>query len=296
MKNLLAVKDLSIEFDTKAGRKRVVDSISFQVGEGEVLGVLGESGSGKTITTSAVLGLIQGNPGVVNGQILLSTGDETLNLLAGLGDVMTGNKGIEVKNVRRWDRLVSRRMKSVWGSQMTAVFQNPRASLDPLIKVGTQVAESVALAHPDWTATRVRDKALDWLQRVQLNAPERVYVSYAHELSGGMCQRVMVAVALAREPRLLIADEPTTGLDTTVRAEIVKLFASLIDEENRAMMYISHDVREVLYLADRVIVMKDGVILETSTAHDIRHGYGQRAPYTQFLLESAGIFEGDPNA
>ncbi len=295
MNTLLSVNGLSIDFDTKAGRRRVVDNISFSVGEGEVLGVLGESGSGKTITTSAVLGLIQGHPGVVSGQILLSSPDGTSDLLDGLEGVLTGKKGDEVKNVRRWDRLVSRRMESVWGRQMTAIFQNPRASLDPLIKVGTQVAESVALAHPNWNSNRIREKALHWLERVQLSAPQRVYVSYAHELSGGMCQRVMIAVALAREPRLLIADEPTTGLDTTVRAEVVKLFSQLIEEEDRAMMYISHDVREVLYLADRVIVMKDGAILETSSANDIRQGCGKRAAYTQFLLESAGIVGGGSN-
>ena len=286
---LLSVQDLVIEFDTRHGRRRVVDKVSFDLAPGEVLGILGESGSGKTMTTMAVLGLVAGEPGVMGGSIKLLDGTHQLELLADL-DRVTARKGDRVvKNGRKWRRLVHKRMQPLWGRMMTAVFQNPRHSLDPLMTVGAQVEESIALALPDLGTDEVEAKAVDWLDRVQMNQPERVHGAYPHELSGGMCQRAMIAVALARRPKLLIADEPTTGLDTTVRAEIVELFRALLEEERRSMMYISHDIREVLYLADRVIVMKGGKVVETETAENLRLGRGKRADYTAMLLSAADL-------
>ncbi|MEZ4434355.1 MAG: ABC transporter ATP-binding protein [bacterium] len=286
---LLEVHDLVIEFDTRAGRRRVVDRVGFSLDRGEVLGILGESGSGKTMTTMAVLGLVDGRPGVMSGEITLHDGDTPIRLLHDLPDVLHKKGDRVTKNDRKWQRRMHQRMKPLWGRMMTAVFQNPRHSLDPLMTIGRQVEESIALTHPELDAAGRRAKAIDWLDRVQMNEPARVHAAYAHELSGGMCQRAMIAVALARRPRLLIADEPTTGLDTTVRAEIVELFRSLLEEERRSMMYISHDIREVLYLADRVIVMKDGRIVETETADNLRLGRGERAPYTAMLLSAASL-------
>ncbi len=292
MSPLLSVEDLVIEFDTARGRRRVVDRVSFDLAPGEVLGILGESGSGKTMTTMAVLGLVAGEPGVMGGSITLRDGDDEIGLLSDLEQVIS-RKGKRVsKNCRKWRRMVHARMRPLWGRMMTAVFQNPRHSLDPLMTVGAQVEESIALALPDLTAAQRGEKAVDWLDRVQMNEPGRVHGSYPHELSGGMCQRAMIAVALARRPKLLIADEPTTGLDTTVRAEIVELFRALLEEERRSMMYISHDIREVLYLADRVIVMKGGRVVETETAENLRLGRGQRADYTAMLLSAADLPSG----
>ena len=287
--SLLAVDELTIEFDTADGRRTVVDSVSFALEEGEVLGILGESGSGKTITTSAILGLIQGYPGVVRGRALLNFEGQEINLFEGLDEVVRPRKGRLEKNIGVWDKRTARRMKRLWGSGLTAIFQNPRASLDPLVTIGKQVEKSAQLAQPSRSKSQARGVALEWLERVKLPDPARVFRSYAHELSGGMCQRAMIAVALAREPKLLIADEPTTGLDTTVRAGIVELFAELIGQHRRSMLYISHDVREVLFLSDRIMVMKDGRVLEISRAADIRAGRGQRAEYTQFLLDAANI-------
>ncbi len=164
--------------------------------------------------------------------------------------------------------------------------------MNPLLTIGAQLAESVRLAQPGFSRKEIRAEGLRWLERVQMPNPRRVYSSFQHELSGGMCQRAMIAVALARKPRILVADEPTTGLDTTVRAEIVRLFRELQREEKLSMLYISHDVREVLYLADRVIVMRHGKVLESSSSRDIQEGVGQRAEYTQFLLDAAGIESG----
>lgn len=291
---MLQVKDLVIEFDTAAGRRRVVDGVSFAVHQGDVLGILGESGSGKTLSTLACLGLIAGRPGVVSGQIELNLDGERHDLLAGLKDVVkTPASGPIRKDDRRWDRMVARRMKPLWGRAMTAVFQNPKLSLDPLMTIGAQLDESVRLAEPDLSRDHVYKRSLDWLSRVRLHNPPRVHKSYAHELSGGMCQRAMIAIALARQPRLLIADEPTTGLDTTVRQEIVELFHELLVIERRAMIYISHDIREVLFLSRDVIVMRHGKIVEAETAQNLRSGLGQRHAYTATLLEAADLPVGE---
>ena len=290
MSCLLRVENLCIEFDTERGRRRVVDDVSFEVNVGEVLGILGESGSGKTLATLAVMGLVDGSPGVVGGRITLYDGaNGPVDLLAGLDDVLSKKNGAYRKKNRRWRRIIHRRMAPIWGQVMTPIFQNPRASLDPLVSVGAHVRESVRLAEQTLSKSQAEGRALEWLERVQMNQPERVYQSYPHELSGGMCQRAMIAIALARRPKLLIADEPTTGLDTTVRAEIVELFRRLLAEERRAMLYISHDVREVLYLADRVMVMREGKVLETATSSELQNGEGTRADYTTFLMKASDI-------
>jgi ABC-type dipeptide/oligopeptide/nickel transport system ATPase component len=269
---MLEVADLVIEFDTSAGRRRVVDGVSFSVQQGEVLGILGESGSGKTLSTLAVLGLVPGRPGVISGRIDLTLDDSRESLLADLPSVVsTPSRGPVRKDDRRWNRLVQRRWRPLWGRVMTAVFQNPRQSLDPLMTIGAQLDESVRLASPGQSR----------------------YASYAHELSGGMCQRAMIAIALARQPRLLIADEPTTGLDTTVRQEIVELFQELLAAERRAMMYISHDIREVLFLAREIIVMRHGRIVEVVSAEDLKNGQGRRHPYTATLLAAADLPVGE---
>ncbi|MEZ4473898.1 MAG: ABC transporter ATP-binding protein [bacterium] len=289
---LLSVRGLVIEFDTAQGRRRVVDGISFELGEGEVLGILGESGSGKTVSTLAIMGLVEGNPGVLGGDVTLHLGGAPVALFEGLDRVVTQRPGKPArKNVRRWQRMVNRRMRPLWGDLVTAVFQNPRHSLDPLLTIGAQVEESIALAERSLDRAGRRARALEWLDRVQMSDPSRVYRSYAHELSGGMCQRAMIAVALARAPRILVADEPTTGLDTTVRAEIVGLFEDLLADRRRSMLYISHDIREVLHLSDRVIVMRHGRIVEEATAEDLRAGRGERDPYTASLLAAAELGE-----
>ena len=292
MTALLSVRDLIIEFDTAQGRRRVVDGISFHVDEGEVLGILGESGSGKTVSTLAVLGLVEGNPGIMGGQVELNAGETHVSLLEGLEGVIKRPAGKPPrKNTRRWQRMVHRRMRPLWGGLMTAVFQNPRHSLDPLMTIGKQVEESVGLAEPTLDRAQRRARAVEWLDRVQMSDPERVFRSYAHELSGGMCQRAMIAVALARAPRLLAADEPTAGLDTTVRAEIIGLFEDLLADRRRSMLYISHDIQEVLHLSDRVIVMRHGKIVEEATADAIKRGVGERHPYTASLLAAAELGE-----
>ena len=285
--NLVDINELCIDFDTPNGRRRVVDGVSLSIAPGEVLGILGESGSGKTMTTLALLGLIDAYPGVVGGELFVTDERGRVNLLSGPSQTLRKADGRVEKNSRLWQKETHRVMRNYWGGFMTAIFQHPRASLDPLETIGSQVTESVALAHPTDTPRQHEERALSWLAEVQLTDPVRVFSCYPHELSGGMCQRAMIAVAIAREPQLLIADEPTTGLDSTVRAEIVELFRSLVEDRKRSMVYISHDIREVLYLADRVVVMRHGNIVETVLAEDLHKGVGERHPYTELLMTAS---------
>ena len=298
--SIVEVKDLVIEFDTPHGRVRVVDQVSFSVRPGEVLGILGESGSGKTMSTQAILGLIDGYPGIMGGEIALSERHERHQLLSALPEYLYTDRktGVTEKRARAWQKQSARQMKTLWGTSVTAIFQNPRLSLDPLMTVGKQVVESIRARNrrnqalysaSKLTASDMREEAIDWFKRVQMPQPTRVFSSYPHELSGGMCQRAMIAVALACKPKLLIADEPTTGLDATVRAEVVKLLQGLLKTERCAMLYITHDIREMLYLADRVIVMRHGEVLESVPKALLRTHPQDRAEYTQLLLSAAGI-------
>jgi len=299
--DVVKVKDLVIEFDTPRGRVRVVDQVSFSVRPGEVLGILGESGSGKTMSTQAILGLIDGYPGIMGGEITLDDHGESHQLLQHLPDYLYPHHktGQIEKRSRAWHKYSMQQMKSLWGGSVTAIFQNPRLSLDPLMMVGKQVMESINARHQrtqsrgskDAGSVDPRQEAISWLTRVQMPNPARVFSSYPHELSGGMCQRAMIAVALACKPKLLIADEPTTGLDATVRAEVVKLLQELLKTERCAMLYITHDIREMLYLADRVIVMRHGSILESVNKEVLRTHPQERTAYTQTLLSAAGIGE-----
>lgn len=287
--SVVNVQDLIIEFDTPKGRSRVVDGVSFSVNPGEVLGILGESGSGKTMSTQAILGLVDGYPGVMGGEIELNLNGERHLLLKDLPKYTFTKRSRLEKQERAWRKHRFNKMRSLWGRGVTAIFQNPRRSLDPLMTVGQQVLESISSRSPDLSPDAQSAEALEWLDRVQMVNPRRVFNSYPHELSGGMCQRAMIAVALACKPSVLIADEPTTGLDATVRAQVVQLLQELIRDERCAMLYITHDIREMLYLADRVIIMRHGHVLERVTTDQLRNQSNERHPYTRTLLEAAGM-------
>jgi peptide/nickel transport system ATP-binding protein len=290
---IVEVKDLCIDFDTALGRKRVVNMVNFHVNAGEILGILGESGSGKTMSTQAVLGLIDGIPGVMHGEINLYHHNTMYPLLAELSNFIYTRKGQVHKKDRAWQKHIHRKMKNLWGHAVTAIFQNPRNSLDPLMTVGQQLIESLQTYHQVQNHTvdkdQLQQEAISWLNRVQMTDASLVFHAYPHELSGGMCQRAMIAVALACQPKLLIADEPTTGLDATVRAQIVMLLQQLVQAQQCAMLYISHDIREILFLTHRVIVMKQGQILEQAHTIDVKEKRGQRHAYTQTLLNASGL-------
>jgi oligopeptide/dipeptide ABC transporter ATP-binding protein len=255
--HLLEVRGLSAEFVTPAARLRVLDNIDFHVEEGEILGIVGESGSGKTITALSVTKLLPAAARIVDGEVLF----RGQNLLA----------------------LSDRQMNRVRGEHISMVFQNPRASLNPLLRVGVTL-EHVLRAHRGLQGQEARQVSLELLADVGLPDPARVLRRFPHELSGGMCQRMMIALALASSPSLLIADEPTTALDVTIQFQIISLLNRLRKEHGLTMVLITHNLGVVAELCDRVIVMYAGSIVEEGPAIEIFER--PRHPYTLGLLAS----------
>jgi peptide/nickel transport system ATP-binding protein len=255
---VLRVEDLHVGFDTPDGRVQAVDGVSWQVAPGRTLGIVGESGSGKTVAALTAMGLTRGPRTHVSGRVLLD--DEDL-----LG-------------------ASPERLRALRGDSIAVVFQDPLSALHPLLRVGAQIEEAVR-AHRDGISRAVaRERAIELLEQVALpNARQRVD-AYPHELSGGMRQRAMIAMALANEPRVLIADEPTTALDVTVQKQILTLLRRLRDELGMAMVLITHDLGVVAETADEVAVMYAGRIVEQAPAPELFAA--PRHPYTWGLLRS----------
>ena len=258
---LLDVHDLHVEFDTRDGVVRAVESVSLTVAAGESLAIVGESGSGKSVTAMALVGLVPTPPARIRaGRARL--GDTDLLELdeAGLAQVRGGRIGF--------------------------VFQDPLAALNPVMRIGRQIGEVIEL-HLERSRTDADAGVLEWLDRVGIPSPADAARAYPHQLSGGMRQRVMIAMALAGEPQLLIADEPTTALDVTVQAQIVALMGDLREALGMAMIWISHDLAVVAGVADRVAVMHGGRIVECAAVNDVYAA--PRDPYTRQLVELARL-------
>jgi oligopeptide/dipeptide ABC transporter ATP-binding protein len=294
---VLEVRDLRTYF-WHAGRRafiRSVDGVDLDVAAGETLGVVGESGSGKSVTALSVMGLVDEAPGVVTGAIRVA-GDDLLAGLAAhvrvtarVGEGAGAAVGTVEADVDAWRRVRERRYRGLRGRVLSMVFQNARAALHPHRPVGDQVAEAIRLHVPGATRREAAARAVDWLVRVRLDDPARRAKAYPAQLSGGMCQRVMIAMALASEPALLLADEPTTGLDATTQARIVDLLEALQDEATgrRAALVISHDIGVIRRLADRVAVMYAGQVVESGPASTLLAAGRDdrpRHPYTEALL------------
>ena len=254
---LLEVRDLRVHFPTPDGLVKAVDGVSFTVRAGETLGVVGESGSGKSVTFLTVMGLIAREQARVEGEVLFRGRD----LL----------------------RAPPQEMQRVRGSEISMIFQDPMTSLHPFYRVGDQIAEAIR-AHREVSKREARDLAVDMLRRVGIPRPDHRARQFPHEFSGGMRQRAMIAMALALNPDLLIADEPTTALDVTVQAQILDLIARLKEEFNAAVVLITHDLGVVAEHCDDIMVMYAGRIAETGTRDDIY--YGAHHPYTWGLLQS----------
>jgi oligopeptide/dipeptide ABC transporter ATP-binding protein len=255
--DLLALQDLTVHFDTDDGVVQAVDGAALRVGPGEVVGLVGESGSGKSVTALAILRLLRPPARVVGGRIEFAGRD----LL----------------------RLSEEEMRSVRGSQISMVFQSPRTSLNPVLPVGRQIERLLAL-HGAAAPGQARERAVAMLREVGIAEPERRAGQYAHQLSGGMCQRVMIAMALATNPRLLIADEPTTGLDVSIAAQILDLLGDLGRRTGAAILLITHDLGVVARLCDRVVVMHAGQTVEWARVRPLFHAPAH--PYTRALLRS----------
>jgi oligopeptide/dipeptide ABC transporter ATP-binding protein len=254
---LLEVKNLSTYFHTADGLARAVDGISFEVAEGETLGLVGESGCGKSVTALSILRLVDLPGRIESGEILLRGKD----LL----------------------RLSKRQMRQVRGAQISMIFQEPMTSLNPVFTIGDQIIEAVRL-HQKKGPEEARGLAVDMLRRVGIPGPEQRVDEYPHQLSGGMKQRVMIAMALVCRPALLIADEPTTALDVTIQAEILDLLAELQRELGMAVLLITHNLGIVAGMARRVLVMYAGRLAELSPTEDLFEN--PRHPYTLALFKS----------
>jgi peptide/nickel transport system ATP-binding protein len=254
---LLEIRDLEVRFTTDDGIVRAVDGVSYTVESGKALGVVGESGSGKSVTALTAMGLTRFQQAEVTGEVLF----EGNNLLHATDD----------------------EMRSIRGNEIAMIFQDPLSSLHPFYKIGRQLVEAVRV-HQPLTKAQAKERAIEFLGLVGIPDPRRRFDSYPHEFSGGMRQRVMIAMALINEPRLLIADEPTTALDVTVQAQILDLIARLQNELNTAVVLITHDLGVVAEVTDTIVVMYAGRVVEHADKYDIFAA--PEHPYTWGLLQS----------
>src|SRR5215469_12041444 len=253
---LLTVRDLSVSFETRDGTVRAVNDVSFSLEAGQVLALLGESGSGKSVTLRAILGLHHGANARTKGEVLV--------------------KGRDV------NRLDERAREALRGGVVSLVFQEPMTALDPVYTIGEQIAETLVQHRPQLERAAVRRRAREMLDLVQVPSPERCLASYPHEISGGMRQRAMIAIALACEPELLLADEPTTALDVTVQAQILWLLRDLQKRLDLAVIFVTHDLGVAAEIADAAAVMYAGRIVEQAP---IRELFRRPAhPYTAGLM------------
>ncbi|WP_022760276.1 MULTISPECIES: ABC transporter ATP-binding protein [unclassified Butyrivibrio] len=265
--------DNCVEFDnvhtyffTDIGTVKAVDGVSFEVPQGKTVGIVGESGCGKSVTSLSLMQLVQRPSGqTVEGEIRFNDGDRTINVVNAPASAM----------------------QKLRGNKMSMIFQEPMTSLNPVFRIGAQVDEVIALHNPDMTPEQVKARTIEMLQMVGIANKEGVYQMYPHELSGGMRQRIMIAMALACDPKLIIADEPTTALDVTIQAQILDLLRNLKDKINSSIMLITHDLGVVAEMADYVVVMYAGRVIEKGTAREIFKD--PRHPYTIGLMKSKPV-------
>ena len=291
---ILKIEDLRTYFYSRSKQAfiRSVDGVSLDIAKGETLGVVGESGSGKSITALSVMGLINAGPGVVSGKIEFRSDQVEKDLLQDLGNFvkLTARDGkiMDVdKDVAGWEQNTEHVMKKLRGKEIAMIFQNPKSSLNPFVPVGKQITEAIQLHTSVKTGPEAKDRALTWLDRVKIDSPRLRFDNYPYGLSGGMCQRAMIAMALACEPSLLIADEPTTGLDATIQSKIVDLLAELKSELGVTTMLISHDISIISRLSDSVAVMYGGTVCDVGpTTEILSTGFESKHPYTSALLAS----------
>jgi len=256
-KPLLEVRNLRVEFNTRRGTLVAIDDVSFDIAPGEVLGVVGESGAGKSITGTAIIGLLEPPGRIAGGEILL--------------------EGLRI------DNLPAEEMRRIRGRRIGAIFQDPLTSLNPLYTIGQQIIETIQ-THLPMNAAQARARAIELLAEVGIPAPERRIDHYPHQFSGGMRQRVVIALALCANPKLIIADEPTTALDVSIQAQIITLLKRLCRDNGTAVMLVTHDMGVIAETADRVAVMYAGRIAEIGPVQEVIHD--PQHPYTAGLMAS----------
>ncbi len=261
---LLQVKNLRVEFPSRHGTLLALDDISFEIAPGEILGVVGESGAGKSLTGAAIIGLLEPPGRIASGQVLLDG--------------------------QRIDHLDADAMRKIRGRQIGAVFQDPLTSLNPLYTVGRQLVETIR-THLPMDEAQARERAIDLLRQTGIPAPEARIGQYPHQFSGGMRQRVVIALALAAQPRLIVADEPTTALDVSIQAQIIALLKKLAKEQGAAVMLVTHDMGVIAETCDRVAVMYAGRIVELGPVHAVIHHPSH--PYSRGLMGSIPAMDED---
>lgn len=261
--SLLEVKNLRVEFTTRGGIARAVDGVSFTLEEGKTLCIVGESGSGKSVAAMSILRLLEENGRIAGGEIFFDDGEHAIDLT----------------------KCKDERLRKIRGNKISVVFQEPMTALNPVLTIGKQLCEPF-LVHRGHTKKQAYEAGLKMLERVQIPNPEQVMKGYAHQLSGGMRQRVMIAMALACRPKLLVADEPTTALDVTIQAQILQLMKSLQKTHRAAILFITHDLGVVNEMADEVAVLYCGRIVERARREQIFKEGEYSHPYTEGLLTS----------
>lgn len=259
---LLEVNNLKTEFQLKKGIVRAVDNVSFEIDKGEILAIVGESGSGKSVTSLSIMGLLQ-EPGRVAGGEILYNGEDLL-------------------------QKSKKEMQAIRGDKISMIFQEPMTSLNPVYKIKDQIMESI-MTHMDISKKEAYQRAVEMLNIVGIPSPEERANDYPHQMSGGMRQRVMIAMALSCNPELLIADEPTTALDVTIQAQVLEVFRRIQEKTGVGILFITHDLGVVARIASRVAVMYAGKFVETGTVREVLHD--PRHPYTWGLLSSLPIAE-----
>ncbi len=271
--SVLRVEHLSTQFATDQGTVQAVRDVSFSVEAGEVLGLVGESGSGKSVTMFSIMGLLPGNGHVVDGRVFLN--DEDLSVSA-----FGSEKEYEKK------------MQTIRGNQMAMIFQDPMTFLNPVLRIETQLMEPIR-NHTKLSRAEAAARALELMEKVGIPSPEKRIKQYPHQFSGGMRQRIIIAMALACDPQLIIADEPTTALDVTIQAQVLELIGQIKDSLRSSVILITHDLGVVAQTCDRIAIMYGGKIVETGTADEIF--YMPNHPYTKGLLGCVTDPESDTN-
>lgn len=264
--NVVEFENLHTYFFTDIGTVKSVNGVSFDIPTGKTVGVVGESGCGKSVTSLSLMQLVQRPQGqVVDGSIRFNTGDKVYEIV----------------------KTPTSEMRKLRGNQVSMIFQEPMTSLNPIFRIGEQIEEVIELHNKSMTKDEIKDRTIEMLKLVGIANAEGVYKMFPHELSGGMRQRVMIAMALACNPRLIIADEPTTALDVTIQAQILDILRSLKDKINSSIMLITHDLGVIAEMADYVVVMYAGRVVEKGTVHDIFHNPSH--PYTIGLMNSKPV-------
>lgn len=279
--NIIEIDNLETNFFTDNGTVKSVNGVSFNIPKNKIVGVVGESGCGKSVTSLSIMQLVQSPQGqVVGGQIRFNSDD--------LGCDESGNKlAYDIA------KMPTKEMFKVRGKDITMIFQEPMTSLNPVFTIGYQLDEVMFIHYPEMSKEDVKAHSIDMLNQVGISMPERVYASYPHELSGGMRQRVMIAMALAGDPKLIIADEPTTALDVTIQAQILELLKSIQKKTGCAIMLITHDLGVIAEMADEVVVMYAGKVIEKGTVSEIFKN--PMHPYTIGLQQSKPLITSDVN-